>query len=279
MIPVNTVFDISSQNIDTQQSHLFLITGLNGLSYTILDQNNTFQAVGIFSFDSEISLKTVAHATDEVVGQHSLLKRPYKKKDILYSFTDSVLVPGEIMNESLNKEMLEFVYGDAQEEVVKRDFLYKHNLYNIYRIPSDVYSLMTGTFTSATHTHLHSILPDILKDTQGNHIYCILGTNHITIMLKKNGKLQVIQKFTYRNPEDVAFYLLNVCNGFDVAANETTLHICGMLSPMSTLYTEIYKYFINIRFEDLPNGFQYADEIKSNPPHFFSHLFSIASCV
>lgn len=279
MIPVNTVFDISSQNIDTQQSHLYVITGLHGLSYTVLDQTNTFRAVGIFSFDQQVTLKNVGSATAQILNRQSLLKQPFKKKDIIYSFTDTVLVPGELINESLNNEMLEFIYGNAQEETIKRDFLYKHNLYNVYRIPSDVYSLMTGTFSSATHTHLHSVLPDVLNEISGNHMYCILGTNHITIMLKKEGKLQVIQKFAFNTPQDVAFQLLNVCKGFDVSAGDITLHICGMLSPMSTLYTEIYKYFINIRFEDLPQGFQYSDEIKSNPPHYFSHLFSIASCV
>ena len=90
---------------------------------------------------------------------------------------------------------------------------------------------------------------------------------------------QVIQKFEYKTPEDVAYNLLNVCNSFESAVDETTLHISGLLDKVSTLYAEIYKFFRNIQFGKLPEGYTYNDEIKKYPSHFFSHLFALSSCV
>jgi hypothetical protein len=275
---LNTVFNILSQNINAARSRLFIKVGLQGFSL-VIQEDTVFTSVACFHFEEDTNIKTVAGYIQQVIGKQPLLKQEFKKIDIVYAFPDSILIPYEIMNESVNKEMLEFVYGGLLEETVKRDFIYKQNLYNVYRIPATVNSLMNGTFPSATFTHLYSVLPEMIKDENQNHLYTIFGTNTIIVLLKKEGKLQVIQNFRYKTPEDAAYHLLNTCRSFDAAVNETTLHVSGMLDKVSTLYKELYKYFLHIEFEKLPESFQYADEIKEQPAHFFSHLFTIASCV
>lgn len=98
-------------------------------------------------------------------------------------------------------------------------------------------------------------------------------------MLCKEGKLQAIQNFTYNTPEDIVFHLLNVCKAFDVEAGTARLCLSGMVDKKSNLYAAIYKYFLHIEFDNLPANFTVAEELKSVPPHFFSHLFYQAICV
>ncbi|UAY50648.1 DUF3822 family protein [Ferruginibacter albus] len=275
---MNTLFNLQPNNIDTSQATLLMILGLHGISYTILNENS-FEGIGFYTFGADISLKKVATSSDKIISGDSFLRKEYKNIKIVYSFTDAVLVPSEIINDESNSDMLDLLYGYAQEEVLKKDFLASQSLYNIYRVPSDVNDYLSGTFPSATYIHLHTVLPQLLKDVKGAHMYCIFGTNHVTVMLKINDALQIIQKFTYKTPEDVSYYLLKICAAFNAPVNETTLHVTGLLDKVSTLYTEIYRYFINIFFEGLPEGYTYGDEIKTHPSHFFSHLFSLAACV
>jgi len=276
---VNTLFNLQPNNIDTSQAQLIIILGLHGISYTILSNDKAFEAVGLFSYDAGTSIKKVATAADKIIASQSLFTEQFSKTIIIYTFADSVLVPGELVNDDINDEMLELLYGNSLEEIIKKDHLRSQNLYNIYRIPVDVNSLLKGRFSSVTFIHLHSVLPDLLNEKNGNHIYSIFGSNHITLMLKKEGILQGIQKFEYKTPEDVAYHLLNFCTSFDAAIDETTLHINGLLDKVSTLYAEIYKFFRHIQFETLREGYTYSDEIKKYPSHFFSHLFALASCV
>lgn len=98
-------------------------------------------------------------------------------------------------------------------------------------------------------------------------------------MLHKEGRLQVIQDLPYQNPEDAAYHLLNVCQCFDMAADNVVLQLSGMIDVQSNLYAALYKYFLNIRLEVLPGDVSYNDEIDKYPPHFFSHLFAMALCV
>jgi hypothetical protein len=73
--------------------------------------------------------------------------------------------------------------------------------------------------------------------------------------------------------------LLNVCKGFAVQPDSVTLHINGMIDANSGLYATVYKYFLNIEFDTLPEGHTYYEKITDHPAHFFSHLFALASCV
>ena len=174
--------------------------------------------------------------------------------------------------------MLQLVYGDIAERSIKSDLMYKYNLYNIYGVPAGVFSLINAKFPTAIHTHEYSVLPDIIKPG-GNHLYCIFGNSYINVMLIKDHKLQVIQHFYYQSAEDAVYYLLNICQVYDATTADVMVHLSGMIEKESILYREVYKYFLNIEFEKLPENFNYSDEIKKLPQHLFSHLFAIVSCV
>ena len=98
-------------------------------------------------------------------------------------------------------------------------------------------------------------------------------------MLLKDGKLQVVQTYLYKSPEDVAYYLLHICESFDADVNNITVVLNGMIGQDSRLYNEICKYFLDIRFGSLPEGIAYPEAVNEYPAHYFSHLFAIAQCV
>jgi hypothetical protein len=207
-----------------------------------------------------------------------LLKKKYSKSHNFWAFTESILIPAELMNADRNLNMLNLVFGDAKQGIIHSDFLYKHNLHNVYRTPEAVIDIFSAALPVATQTHLFSAL--VNRDMpEGNHLFSVFYSNSLTIMLCREGKLQVIQNFNYTQADDSIFHLLNVCKGFNVQPDSLTLHINGMIDENSGLYASIYKYFLNIEFDKLPDGYTYVDEIKNHPPHFFSHLFALASCV
>lgn len=249
-----------------------------GISLTVLDAGNCFKAVVIYSFANRMSEPELTEKLNNILLSEDLLQKQYAKTHLFWSFPESILVPSELMNAGSENEMLSLVYGYAGKGIIKNDFLYKYNLHNIYRIPWSIQECFTNKFPYATQTHHYSALMNReLKD--GDHLYSIFYSNSLTLMLYKEAKLQVVQHFEYSNPDDTAYHLLNVCKSFDVPADSVTLHISGMIDEDSNLYGGIYKYFLNIAFECLPDNFTYADEIKNHPPHFFSHLFTLASCV
>jgi len=249
-----------------------------GISIFILDNDNYFRNVLIYSFPAEMQAADLTKEIKRILQAEELLQKQYKRTNIFWSFPESILVPPEFMDRETNNEMLNLVYGDANGGVVKNDFLYKHNLHNVYRIPVSIHDIFASQFSSGNQTHQYSLLVERKQD-EPNELFAVFYTNCFTVVLRRSGALQVVQSFTYNNPADAAYHLLNVCKSFEVAPDSLTLHISGLVDEKSHLYAAIYNYFLNPRFDELPGNFGYREEIKAHPQHFFSHLFALAACV
>lgn len=278
MIQVNPSFNIQAQGVNFEQAQLFVEAGPMGISFVVLDSNNIFKAVVTYNIGAGL----LAHDLDETIAgifkNDQLLQNKFGKTHIFWSFPESILVPVELMNTDRNTNMLNLVFGDAKKGIIRSDFLFKHNLHNVYRTPAQIIDIFATYLPVATQTHLFSTL--VNKDIpEGNHLFTVFYHNSISIVLCKEGKLQVVQNFEYNSPEDCVFHLLNVCKSFDVLPDSVQLHIGGMIEAKSGLFDAIFKYFLHIEFEKLPPGFEYDEAVKAQPDHFFSHLFYLASCV
>ncbi len=274
---VNLSFNIQAPEINFSTAQLFVEVGPTGFLLSILDEANCFKAVVIYTIDLGLPQQEISEKLRTILITEVLLQKQYLKSHIFWSFTESILVPAELSNNDRNINMLNLVFGDGNTGINKTDFLINQNLQNTYRIPRDIFEIFYTHLPSATQTHINTKL--VSRDfSNDNHLYTIFYNNSINILLCKEGVLQICQNFLYYNLDQAAFNLLNVCKGFDVDPNTVTLHVNGMIDAQSGLYEAIYKYFLNIKFDTLPKEFTYYKAIEDLPPHFFSHLFSLATC-
>ena len=275
---MNPSFNIISPNTDTADSSLLIEISGQGISFIVINADNHCTALSVYHFDAGTTHDKVANYLNDIAAGQTILQQAFKKVYFVYAFAASLLVPHHFMNATANKGMVELVYGDTTEGIVRSDFINKHHLHNIYNVPKQVDWVIANLFSQATHYHLYSLLIEIAKPA-GNHLYCIFSTTQITVQLLKDGQLQLVQNFDYKEPIDAVYHLLNVCERFEVNINKTLVHLNGMIDADSNLYHELYKYLRHPIFEPLPNTFTYDEEIKKYPAHYFSHLFELATCV
>ena len=273
---MNLSFSIQPAKIDTSSADLYLDINAQSLSYVILDSNICLALV-IYRFEKGIADEAIAKNIHQVVAEQPILQQRFNTVHVTYGFSPFVLVPHQFMNGTDNHAMLELVYGKSNERVIRADFMYRHAIHIIYGIPKSLDAVIRQYFELAQCTHLFSILPDVVN-AEGNHLYCIFNTGQIKVVLMKEGKLQLMQNYSYNTPGDAAFHLLTICKNFEVDVNGCKVHVSGMIDESSALFAELYKYFLQIQLDFLPEKFQYPEEINQYPPHYFSHLFSIAVC-
>jgi len=278
MIHVNPSFKILSPDLTFAASQLFVEAGPAGVSIAVLDNNNCFGATVVYPLPAGLHEADLVKNLAAIFTEEKLLQQQFSKTHVFWSFAESILIPADLMNADRNMNILNLVFGDAKNGTIRSDFLFKHNLHNVYRIPVAVVDIFSTYLPVATQTHLFSTLVN-KNIPEGNIMLAVFYGNSITIVLCKQGQLQVVQRFDYNSADDCVFHLLNVCKGFDAAPDSVNLHISGMIDAKSALYEAIYRYFLNIRFDELPADFEYANGIKEYPQHFFSHLFSLATCV
>jgi hypothetical protein len=276
---LNSSFDITSSDIsNTADSSLLIEISGQGISFIVINADNHCTALSMYHFEAGTTHDKIAGYLKDIVAGQPVLQQPFKKVSFIYAFAASALVPHQFMNATTNKSMLELMYGDTSESIVRSDFINRHNVHNIYSVPKQVDWVIANLFFEAKNYHLYSLLAE--KSRRGdNQLYCIVSTTQITVQLLKQGVLQIIQSFEYKESIDAVYHLLNICERFEVNLNETVVYLNGMIDANSNLYNELFKYFLHPVFAPLPEAFTYAEEIRKLPAHYFSHLFELATCV
>ena len=276
---VNLSFNISGVNTPIEKPVLLVQAGKQGISFIQLDSgSNTFIAVQVYHFAKHLSDNSIAEEIDSILNAAHLSQLHFKKIFVTWCFDESIVVPRQYFDTAYTKDMLDLVYGDASPAAVQHEMVLSQNLYTVYRVPVAVKNVFNNRFPFCIQNHQHSLLINLGKGSR-DLLYCNFYPNHLTVMLRKNGQLQTIQNFEFSTPDDVAYHLLNVCRSFEIKAAQITVTLSGMIDADSNLYTELYKYFLNIGFAGLPGNFNYTEAIIEQPAHYFSHLFATASCV
>lgn len=249
------------------------------ISYIVLDNGNECVAICSRQYAKDVAgVDKAGNILKQLVNEESILQEDFKNTTIIYSHPQSIMVPADLLEEAQKKDMLELVHGDMSDSFIRSDFLFRQYTHNIYPVPKQVDAVATYLFRSPVTTHLYSLLPDMYQ-AGGTNLHCIFNPSSFTAMLVIEGKLQLIQSFVFKTPEDVAYHLLQMCEAFGADISLTNVQLHGLIDRTSNLYTELYKYFLNLDFASLPANFTYPEGIHEFPPHYFSHLFSAALCV
>lgn len=276
---VNPTFNITSVNTAALPTHLFINAGRQGISFVELEkESNTFISVIVYHFTKQLSCEEIAATVNNIFATDFFLQKNFNRADITWCFNESILVPSEFFEKNAAAEMLNMVYGDADDRSIKNQLVLKYNLYNSYRVAAVIENTIINKFPHIHQNHQAALLIDF-DAADKDLLYCNFYTDSLTVLLRKNGQLQVIQNFEFTTPEDAVYYLLNVCQSFEVDATQITLTASGMIDATSNLYNELYKYFAAVSFTALPGNFNYAADINNYPAHYFSHLFATAACV
>ena len=274
---MNSSFNILTPGFNTTQCQLSIFINNRGVSFVVLNANNVCVALVVYNFNTDTTNEQVAEYLKDIVIEHSILQQLFKKISFIYAFPESILVPLQFFDASVNKEIIELVYGDTSSGIIKTDFVIKNNLHNVYCIPKNIEDVIANLFPVAYHCHIYSILQNITQ-IEENQLYCIIDTTNIIVQVIKEGKLQLVQTFEYKGPEDISYYLLSVCKSFDLQHLKTTICVNGIIDEESPVIIELHRYF-PIQYGSLPKSLILNDEIKRYPAHYFNYLFELSTCV
>jgi hypothetical protein len=274
---VDPSISIRASDVDRANGQLFIEAGPMGIAFVFLNADRCFSDLVVYSFPPDLGGAALEEMMKAVL-QNEVLARPFPgKTHILWAFPECMLVPNEYMDRELAPEMLDLVYGLASDSSIRSDFMFRHNLHAVYRLPRAIADAFSGHFVYADQTHEYALLRDITVQS-GSRLFVIFYNSRFTAMLVREGQLQVIRHFSYRDPEDAAYHLLNTCEQFGVNRDELELRLCGMVDIRSNLYAELHKYFLNIGLEELPEDVGYKESLAALPHHYYSYLFDLALC-
>jgi Protein of unknown function (DUF3822) len=211
-------------------------------------------------------------------GIESLNNRYYQTA-IAYEANESVQIPSVVYKYEDGQLHLDATYGKNVHTTVVSENVPGWNLHNVYRLPASLHSVISWKFLSAKSWSIYSVL---LKDhTSKNDEAMIIDfkTDEFSMIILKRNKLLLAKTYSYTSPEDVLYYLLKCCQQLDLSQQKIKISLSGLIEKDSSIYRELFKYFIDLEFETLSADVKLSEALTVHPEHYFSSISKLAACV
>lgn len=220
--------------------------------------------------------KELPNSLENILSNNPFIQNTHSVT-ILYNVAETTLIPMEYDDGYAHDEYLNLLYGKSVHTQVLADKLDHENMVQVYRVKNQVANTLKKFFPQAKYCHSGSLQLQLLNP-KADTIHCMVQSHRVKIIFYKNGRLQLMQFYSYGTAADLLYCLLNICTQHDVEPSSLNLVLYGLIDQNSNLYKEIYNYFLHVEMATLPGSVTLSEEISQNPSHFFAHLIIPALC-
>jgi uncharacterized protein DUF3822 len=282
---LKATFDIVPETRDTEQlrnSQLLIEVGEKVFSFVIYNKEH-HRFVGLRQYNLDFTPgKNILESLLEITTGDELLQIPYKEAFVIYNYTDSNFLPAKHFHIELNQPVTELVYGNARKGLMLSEKVNGWDMYNIYRVPREIHALLQRKFAAGNYWHYYTLLlsdGQVKTSPETHFIKMVMGADQFLVVVFKDKAIQLLQSYSYQTPDDVSYYLLSICNRFQISQEKVTLIVSGLLDEQSRLYQELLKYFLQVQWDQLPDNVSLDAVFSPFPSHYFSPLLKMALCV
>lgn len=281
---LKATFDIIPESIASEnlRNNLLLMEVSDQIFCYVLYNRESRRFLGFRQYNLDfIPGKTPLEALSEVLSGDEHLQHNFAEAYLVYHYTDSNLLPEKYFTIDLNKPVTEIVYGNARKGLLLNDKVDGWDLYNIYRIPREVHSLLQQKFSAGKYWHYNTLLLSGIdkENIDGDMIKVVIAADKFAVVVFRNQQLQLAQSYHYQTPEDVSFQLLALALQFGIDQETANLKVSGLMDEQSILYQELLKYFNQLEWEQIPGETSAGEGFENFPSHYFSPLLKMALCV
>ena len=266
------------------QSLLLMEVNAHGMSYLVLNQGNKQVVDAKYYAVHGPDSKSLADKLRLIIDGDEVLRSQFRESVVLYNFPESQLVPDDLFNLEVNRDLIELGHGTVGKGLILSERIPRHTAHNVYRVTPDVHALFQQKFTAGKYWHIYTLWLCALKDyppQTENHqpvIHVLFYPETMLVAVYRKSKLQLVQTYSYQVAEDTVYYLLNICKQLELSPEEALLVISGYVQEDSVLFIEIKKYFLHYKMDELPENVN-SEPFESLPVHYFSPLLKMALCV
>jgi hypothetical protein len=262
---------------------LSIQTGLNGLSFSILDPGQfKYIALRHYPFEGLKDSGEIANYISIIYNQDDFLKLKYKDRYHSFISEFSSLIPLTVFNpDSINK-YLSFIYQSSGKYKYESNMLSVINSVNVFGYPESLITCLFNLFPDIKLFHHSTPFIDyLIKESVGKKeplCFVYLSDEMVYFGIANNSKLLFYNSFRYKEKTDIAYFILSVLEQFNLSPATIGVSI----SSDAFMHDEIFEYLNNylgqIKFILPSSKFSYSylfDELYLTR---FTNLFNLALC-
>lgn len=263
--------------------HMSIQTGLNGLSFSILDlQNLKYVGLRNYYFENVDNVNEIASSFKNVFQKDDLIGLNYKSVSHIYIGGGSTLVPTNYFDEELINEIYKMNFSVAGPHTVMYNKLDEGCIFNIFSYPETLLNVLNQHYSQfRLYHHSTSFLQNVIAESA--HLtkprcFSYIYKGIVNIAIADNKKILFYNTFTVNSITDVVYYILSVYDQFNLVPKNSDLFISSDTDVHDEIFEKLNKYFMNLRFITPSKQFTYSylfDELYLTR---YANLFNVALC-
>jgi hypothetical protein len=252
----------SIQPFDSSSKQLLVELSTESVSFLLIDRQNK-KLLAVESFRGGHSK---ASDWETILQQSRLLLLTELETKVIIGYPNMMPVPASLYAPELASSQLELFYGPANGLFTSGDVLKELEMVIAWQNPLEEHDFLVNHFQWVQTKHAVSILLEAyIQQTDADGQILIYG-NAAWLLLWKQGVFQLAKPVVFTSPEDISWYLLDVCRQFELEPTVVHWRVSGMIEEGSSLWQAIIRFVNPVSLLD-------SDVLLEKiPAHYFAHL-------
>lgn len=135
----------------------------------------------------------------------------YKKVNIICESDSYIFIPTPFFKQDEAIDFLYFQHKKEKNERVLYNYVPDWDTVNVFAVPTALEQALARLFPESIIEHqLSWLLKNKIKPQHTNSLSIWVRSKMLDVIALKNGKLQLLNSFSYQTPEDLTYHVLNI---------------------------------------------------------------------
>lgn len=262
-----------------------LEVGRDRLRLLVQDEQGRAQYLDDYAFPSLLTNQPLIGVLPNVFRNHPVLAAgPWREIRIGVNSPSFTLVPKPLFRKEYAGSYLALMRGSTlpahefaqaythDDEGFLSVFTLEHPLADYF---SEVYPLQPLTYVHQISALLQATADLDRHRLTPDNVYLYFEDELLTIIHRKEHRLQYCNRFGYKHVQDLAYYVLYTFDEQRINPEATTLSLFGEITPFADAFTELSRFLPHLTFGHTPPGLTLANEFSDLPDHRYLSLYGL----
>ncbi len=259
-------------------NHLFVEISPSQVVYLVKNTVNAqMEAIEIFHFN--MNHGDWSDIFFEIKEQSALIGLSFSNTSIYFNINEALLLPLNNLSASSADDFLSLVYGPEVNTTTKHDKIeYSLPFVTIYRIKNSLIEILNRNFILFNIQHTYSpILRDVFERDNLAPIFLklVVYHQHIIVVYIKDNQLQLTQTYSFKNSDDILYYLLGIIQQDGYTAIQTQIEISGLIDQHIGLYEQLKQSFGIVSYDEINLEDTIKIGLEKYPAYTFTPFYKL----
>jgi len=275
--------DSSLEQNKSDSYHLSILASQDGFSFTVLDPyKSKYLAYSHFPFSMLPDIQDLPDLFEKRIQAEELLVLEYNTVYCMISSNKSTLLPAGLFHKEKIRSYFEFNHDLGDLDELHTNYLKHLDAYLIFSVYHEIanvflrYFPKTKIFNQATSFIEDSLLS---RDDKTELVSASFQSGFFDIIFTRGKELILHNNFSYRNPNDLIYFIVYVYDKLKLDTSAIELQLSGSIDPQDTASEMIRKFIRNVSFGKASKQYNYVPGFKKMHEHTYLNICNLYHCV